>query len=113
LRKWYFENKEDYDIFKEKFLSLFDSVNKYTKEQEEIYKSMLTKKLSAHKNYLESSLKKYDLGNTGFINFLQLRKILDNAEINLNDELIEYMIFLMKGFKHSEFNTLDQLKYLV
>jgi len=62
---------------------------------------------------LNVSLKSYDNKNTGFITFLQLRKILDNIKINLKDELIEYLIFLMKSFKHEKNTSLEDLKYAV
>jgi len=56
-------------------------------------------------------LKSYDKNNTGFITFLQLRKILDSIKINLKDELIEYLIYLMKDFKHETSTSLEDLKY--
>lgn len=97
----------------DKFLSLFNSINRFTPKQEEEYKSMLVRKLIKHKDILNISLKSYDTKNTGFINFLQLRKILDSININLNDELIEYLIFLMKDFKHEQSSCLEDLKYAV
>lgn len=103
----------DYEMFKERFLSLFDSINKFTIEQENDYKKKLIKKLTKHKDILNSSLKNYDKNNTGYITFLQLRKILDSIKINLKDELIEYLIYLMKSFKHENNTSLEDLKYSV
>lgn len=100
-------------MFKERFLSLFDSINKFTPQQEEEYKSKLIIKLAKHKEILNVSLKSYDKNNTGFITFLQLRKILDSIKINLKDELIEYLIYLMKAFKHENTVCLEDLKYSV
>lgn len=100
-------------MFKERFLSLFDSINKFTAQQEEEFKKKLIRKLTKHKDILNVSLKSYDKNNTGFITFLQLRKILDNIKINLKDELIEYLIFLMKSFKHESNTSLEDLKYAV
>lgn len=100
-------------MFKERFLSLFDSINKFTPQQEEDYKSKLIRKLTMHKEILNVSLKSYDKNNTGYITFLQLRKILDSIKINLKDELIEYLIYLMKAFKHEKSASLEDLKYAV
>ena len=94
-------------------MSLFDSITNFTQEQEENYKNKLIKKLARHKEILNLSLKSYDKGNTGFITFLQLRKILDSIKLNLKDELIEYLIYLMKAFKHEKSACLEDLRYSV
>lgn len=55
----------------------------------------------------------FDQNNTGFITFQQLRKILDTISINLNDELVEYLIYLMKCFTNDENSNLEDLRYSV
>jgi Ca2+-binding EF-hand superfamily protein len=105
--------KIDYELFKERFLSMFESINRFTKVQEDEYRTKLIRKLTKHKDELNFSLKNYDKNNTGFITFLQLRKILDTIKINLQDELIEYLIYLMKSFKHEKNASLEDLKYAV
>ena len=92
---------------------MFDSINKFTASQEEEYTKTLTLKLSKHKIYFENSLKQFDKDSKGFITFLEFRKILDNAKIGINDDLIEYLIYKMKKFSHSPNNTLEHLKYSV
>lgn len=94
-------------------MSLFESLTKYSKDQEIELKTKLIKKLSKYRHYLIESLKSADETDSGYITFLQLRKILDNMKINLKDELIEFLIFLMKSFVHDASNSLDQLKYSV
>ena len=104
---------QDYDSFKQKFFSLFDSVSSFSQSQQEEYKKKLIKKLTKHIDQLNDSLKAFDQNNTGLITFQQLRKILDSININLDDELVEYLIFLMKSFSNDENTNLEDLKYSV
>lgn len=92
---------------------MFDSVSSFSINQQEEYKNKLIKKLSKHIDQLNDSIKSFDQNNTGFITFQQLRKILDSININLNDELVEYLIYLMKCFTNDENSNLEDLKYSV
>jgi Ca2+-binding EF-hand superfamily protein len=103
----------DYDGFKERFFSLFDSVSTFTPSQYEEFKKKLIKKLTKHIDQLNEQLKSFDQNNTGFITFQQLRKILDSININLNDDLVEFLIYLMKSFTNDENTNLEDLKYSV
>jgi Ca2+-binding EF-hand superfamily protein len=76
-------------------------------------KSKLVTKLIKLKSKLTQQLKEIDKNNTGFINFIQLRQIFENIKINLSDDLLEYLIHLMKKFNHTEANSLEDLKYEV
>jgi Ca2+-binding EF-hand superfamily protein len=59
-----------------------------------------------------TSLEKTDLEKKGFISFLNLRKILENVNLDLEDKYIEYLIYVMKSFNDDNTN-LDELKYSV
>jgi len=59
-----------------------------------------------------TSLEKSDLEKKGLISFLNLRKILENVNLDLEDKYIEYLIYVMKSFNDDNTN-LDELKYSV
>jgi len=103
----------EYENFKQKFFTLFDSVSSFSVNQQEEYKKQLIKKLSKYIEQLNESIKSFDQNNTGFITFQQLRKILDTININLDDELVEYLIYLMKCFTNDENTNLEDLRYSV
>lgn len=92
---------------------MFDSVSSFSINQQEEYKKKLIKKLSKYIDQLNDSIKSFDQNNSGFITFQQLRKILDTININLDDELVEYLIYLMKCFINDENTNLEDLKYSV
>jgi Ca2+-binding EF-hand superfamily protein len=73
----------------------------------------LIKKLKKHIDKLDELINSFDQNNTGLITFQQLRKILDTININLNDELVEYLIYLMKCFTNDENSNLEDLRYSV
>lgn len=73
----------------------------------------MIKKLKKHIDKLDELINSFDQNNTGLITFQQLRKILDTININLNDELVEYLIYLMKCFTNDENSNLEDLRYSV
>ena len=58
------------------------------------------------------STKSIDPTNTGLLTFLQFREIIDNLNINLNDNEIEYLIYKLKNLENKN-NNLEMLKYHV
>ena len=92
---------------------MFDSISSFSPSQQEENKAKLIKKLRKHIERLNDSIKSIDKNNTGFITFQQLRKILDSIKINLSDELVEYLIYLMKCFTNDSNTSLEDLRYSV
>jgi hypothetical protein len=55
----------------------------------------------------------YDEGRSGFITFIQLRKILERLNINLSTKLAEYIIYVMKNFGTTDDGvSIYDLKYI-
>lgn len=52
----------------------------------------------------------YDENKTGFITFLSLRKILENINLKMKNDLVEYFIYIMKSFNDKKASIYD-LKY--
>lgn len=92
-------------------MGIFGNLATYSPDQEENLKSRLAKKLMKLKNKLTTQLREIDKSNSGFINFTQLRRLFEVLRIELPDDLLEYLIHLMKKFSHGENNSLEDLKY--
>lgn len=107
----YVMSNEDMSLYIEKFLELFDSVKTYSRDEEAKLSKKIKKHLSKHIEYIKNSLKLYDLNKTGYISFLNFRKILETVKLRLKDRYIEYLINIMKGFDSDNSNALDDLKY--
>ena len=65
-----------------------------------------------NEEFFVSSIEKSDPNKSGFMSFMNLRKILENTNINLKDKYIEYLIYFMKCY-NDENSNLDDLKYNV
>lgn len=68
--------------------------------------------MKINQGFFIDSLEKMDPEKKGFISFLNLRKILENVNLDLEDKYIEYLIFIMKSFNDNN-TSLDDLKYSV
>lgn len=101
---------ENMTIFMEKFMEFFDSVKTYTKEEASHSSEIIRNYLTKHVDYLRSSIKLYDTSNTGFISFINFRKTLENMKLRLEDQYIEYLIYVMKSFDDNKI-ALDELKF--
>jgi len=59
---------------------------------------------------MEEAFEFYDDSKRGYISFLNLRKILEKMKIKLRNELIEYLIYLLKSY-NDENSSITELKY--
>ena len=91
---------------------MFKAITSFTPENEEKYNKKIGNLLKPHYGYLIASIKSIDPTNTGLLTFLQFRKLLDNFNINLNDNDIEYLIYKLKKMENED-NNLEMLKYQV
>lgn len=80
-------------IFFNGLVEVFDNVNDYTGINKD---NELSFKLSKYKEDLISLLKKEDINNTHLITFEIFRKIVHDLNLLLDDESMEYLIYLMK-----------------
>lgn len=96
--------------FKEKFLALFDNMRSFTKSEGINYSKKLKKYLTQYTGYLSNCLKAIDAKNTGYVTFLNFRKIIESINLRLKDKYIEYLIYVMKA--NDEMGTsIFNLKY--
>jgi len=55
-----------------------------------------------------------DKEKTGYLSFMNFRKILESTNFNVKDKYIEYMIYKMKSScSINEYSCLDDLRYNV
>ena len=65
-----------------------------------------------NKDFFFQAIEKSDPYKTGFISFMNLRKVLENTNLSIKDKYIEFLIFLMKSYI-DENSSLVDLKYNV
>jgi hypothetical protein len=99
-----------YEEIKNHFNSLFESVCRYEKAMLIEYNNALKEKVAPAKFTLLTEVQKYDPNKTGYISFENLRKILSTIDIKLNEDLVEYFIFLLKKFQ-DENSSFGDLRY--
>lgn len=68
--------------------------------------------MKRNQEYFNEALEKNDPNKTGFIKFLDFKKILENPNIKIKDKYIEYLIYSMKCFQNDN-SCIDDLKYTV
>lgn len=66
--------------------------------------------MNKFKIQLQDAFSFYDDKKTGYITFISLRKILESLKIKLNNEVIEYFIYVMKNFNDDN-TSIHDLKY--
>ena len=94
-------------IFFNGLVEVFDNVNDYTGINKDLELSF---KLNKYKDDLITLLKKNDLNNTHLITFEVFRKIVHDLNLLLDDESMEYLIYLMKK-NVPENNSIFDLNY--
>ena len=107
IRKWlntlYMMCNNDFEKTKENFLSLFLNVKLYKPEEELI----LTKKIKKTLLPFEDIIKKNIISETGFISFLNLRKIMEDTKIEMKDDYAQFLFYQMKQFNNPEISIYD------
>ena len=102
IRKWlntlYMMCNNDEQKTKENFLSLFLNVKIYSPEEELVLNKKVKKTLIPFKDIIKQNL----ISDTGFISFINLRKIMEDAKIEMKDDYAQYLFYQMKQFDNNE-----------
>ena len=104
------KNFYDPNQFKNLFLSFFSNIIYYTSSQKEEFNKILASKFYNKKTQFLEIVSFFDENKKGFITFTTLKKILENLQLKFNNEILEYLIFLMKNY-NDENTSLNELKY--
>jgi hypothetical protein len=110
INSLYIISNGDSEAFKEKFMSLFDNMRTFTKSDGINYSKKLKKYLTQYTGYISNCLKAIDAKNTGYVTFLNFRKIIESINLRLKDKYIEYLIYVMKCNDELG-NSIFNLKY--
>ena len=105
------KNFYDPNEFKNLFLSFFSNVIYYNSNQKEEFNKLLASKFYNKKTQFLEIVSFFDENKKGFITFTTLKKILENLQLKFNNEILEYLIFLMKNYNEENTN-LNELKYI-
>lgn len=89
---------------------IFESITFYDHDSADKLNKKLLKKVKPVEKELAEELAKYDPNETGYITFINLRKVLGAINLQLDEKLIEYFIYLMKSFT-AEDASINDLKY--
>jgi Ca2+-binding EF-hand superfamily protein len=108
LEKVFTFQDSHFEIY-EKLDKLLGSIIVYTSQDDERHNKSLYNALR-NDDYLYSLISAYDPDNTGYISFTTFRKILNDKNIDFEEDLVEYIIYLMKKFDDSNSSIYD-LKY--
>ena len=107
IRKWlntlYMMCNNDFEKTKDNFLSLFLNVKLYKPEEELI----LTKKIKKTLLPFEDIIKKNIISETGFISFINLRKIMEDTKIEMKDDYAQFLFYQMKQFDEKNISLYD------
>ena len=102
IRKWlntlYMMCNNDEQKTKENFLSLFLNVKIYSPEEELVLNKKVKKTLIPFKDIIKQNL----ISDTGFISFINLRKIMEDAKIEMKDDYAQFLFYQMKQFDNNQ-----------
>ena len=96
------KNLTNPEEFYNKILSLFTNINFYSLEQRQELNKIITSKFLPIKNEFLNALIYFDENNTGYISFTILKTLLKELNLNLKNEVLEYLIYIMKVFPEED-----------
>ncbi len=104
------KNSTNPEDFKTKFLNLFTNISFYSIEQKQELNKVIAIKMNPIKEKFIEFLKIFDEDNKGYISFTSLKKIIEELELKLKNDALEYLIYTMKVIQE-EGTYLKDLKY--
>ena len=104
------KNSTNPEDFKTKFLNLFTNISFYSIEQKQELNKVIAIKMNPIKEKFIEFLKIFDEDNKGYISFTSLKKIMEELELKLKNDALEYLIYTMKVIQE-EGTYLTDLKY--
>merc|ERR1711957_1151355 len=96
MNTFFTKNKENLELknFRENFLENFCIIN-YAEQDKRQFNKVIYEKFKDSLEDMKNGFILCDPDTTGFISFINFRSILEKSNINLDYELIEYVIYLM------------------
>lgn len=88
------------------FLSLFDYITFYTKENEDKMKRNIKKKYSSLFNRLKLKVRELDIKGD-YISLIQLKKVIDDNITGIKDKYFAFLLYLMKKFDDENASLFD------
>ena len=104
------KNSTNPEDFKINFLNLFTNISFYSIEQKQELNKVIAIKMNPIKEKFIEFLKIFDEDNKGYISFTSLKKIMEELELKLKNDALEYLIYTMKVIQE-EGTYLKDLKY--
>ena len=95
------------DIFLEKFNSIFYNVKSYKTSEKNFLKQQLYKQLKKYEEEFKQKSKNFDTDSKGIISFENLKKLFESMNLQINPDLIEFMIYWMKSEENDKMSLCD------
>ena len=92
----YISKKSSIEEFKNKFLELFSNISFYSLEQKTELNKTISLKFKSVKEKLRKKISIFDDENKGYISFDPMKKIIEELDLKLKKEVVEYIIYVMK-----------------
>ena len=92
----YISKKSSIEEFKNKFLELFSNISFYSLEQKTELNKTISLKFKSVKEKLIEKISIFDDENKGYISFDPMKKIIEELDLKLKKEVVEYIIYVMK-----------------
>ena len=106
-------NDNDQNIMQNEFLSILSNIKEYPPEQELFLNKKVKKYLLPKKNIILDKLKLYQKNDTAknkYITFKNLKKIIEEENIELKEQYFVFLFYALKKFDDPN-ASLDDLKY--
>jgi len=98
-------------VFKKKFLENFQ-ISNYNDQDIVYYNQILKENFSDSFDSIKEEFSLHDTNKTGFITFSSFRSVLENQQIQLEKDILEYLIYIMKKFEYETYDKIDDNDYL-
>ena len=106
----FISKKCNIEEFKNKVLELFNNISFYSIEQKQELNKVIALKFNPVKDKLKEKISFFDDDNKGYISFDGIKKIIEELDLKLKKDYLEYIIYIMK-VNLEEGTYLKDLKY--
>ena len=100
-------SEQKIEIFVEKFSSIFYSIKTYKTKEEENFKLELYRNLKNYEEEFKQKINKNDVNSSGLISFDNLKKIFESINFQVDPDLVEFLIYLMKSSETDKMSLYD------
>lgn len=91
------------------FQKMIESISFYP-DEEARYTKDIKSTLNTYREVLINEFERYDRQKRGYVTFSELRRIFESLNVNIENELVEYIIYLLKTYEDQS-TSIHDLRY--